>query len=415
MTVPDKNTTGLTERVKGITPSELMILLGTRYFDLLLIDVCWGSYHAQEMMKQQPESPLSPRANTISSGMDTISVKNGSSLLESGTSTSKMTDAQKLAFRHRIPGSRCYNFLNPNNDTLFPSQSRNDDVEDDLDSDDDDDARSNGSPSPKGSTTSPVKSSKPFFVSRFGSLLQKPLEAVLGTSSSPQQVQEYSGNGFTHVNPAFNVTESLSLKRRIGNIVIVYDEDGIDQTCHAARVSHLFAQDGSCEASYYLIGGLGSFSQTYPEFFSDPRGALASSIIHSSLLNTLNGLQGEYPVYDLRIHQQHLVDSVWFGKQIPHGDLPLCIVPDYLYLSSCLAASRQTLLDHGITHVLRLGWGFTDHVTPDDGITYHDFPIYDSPSEQIHVLFDETTRLIERVRQNNEKILVRNLFTLIWI
>ncbi|KAJ3228790.1 hypothetical protein HDU81_005884 [Chytriomyces hyalinus] len=102
------------------------------------------------------------------------------------------------------------------------------------------------------------------------------------------------------------------------------------------------------------------------------------------------------PTHDLRMLQQHLIASVWYGKRNPEGDIAVPIlhplakesttsqsssrqlpaqpprsnthrtspiattqIADFLHLSSCYAAADPVeLKKRNIRHVVRLGWGF---------------------------------------------------------
>ncbi|KAJ3218820.1 Dual specificity protein phosphatase 10 [Clydaea vesicula] len=111
------------------------------------------------------------------------------------------------------------------------------------------------------------------------------------------------------------------------------------------------------------------------------------------------------PVYLLKLQQKHLVNSVWYGKRAPYGDLPIMILP-HLFLGSSQTASKELVKKYNIKHILRLGWGFIDECDVADGIIYHDFPIEDTPSQKIEHLFVTTSKIIENARLKNERILV---------
>ena len=74
---------------------------------------------------------------------------------------------------------------------------------------------------------------------------------------------------------------------------------------------------------------------------------------YDSVLGSLHGIPS---LHLLKLWQGNLIDSIWFGKK--DGDVPVPIINDFLYLSSCFACTRENLVANGIDNVIRLGWGF---------------------------------------------------------
>ncbi|KAJ3080068.1 hypothetical protein HK102_003340, partial [Quaeritorhiza haematococci] len=112
------------------------------------------------------------------------------------------------------------------------------------------------------------------------------------------------------------------------------------------------------------------------------------------------------PITALREKQSHLVEAVWYGKVDPVGDIPLLILPPFLFLGSCFAARLECIRACKIKHIVRLGWGFVNHASEDDDVVYYDFPIEDSPKEPIRGLFQRTSEIIETARLAGENVLV---------
>ncbi|KAJ3263704.1 Dual specificity protein phosphatase 1, partial [Blyttiomyces sp. JEL0837] len=224
--------------------------------------------------------------------------------------------------------------------------------------------------------------------------------------------------------------------------IVVMDEEG-DARGFAATVASVLMAEGICRSVKYLDGGLLSFSETYPMLTSHipvhirpmdhPKdtNSIDNDTSSTTTISTSATMQQEQdsnavsllhpdphlfphlppsnnPVNDLRERQMHLISAVWYGKIYPVGDLPIPIVPNLLYLSSCFAARDDMVKSRRIRHVIRLGWGFEDMCQKggEDGVTYHDFPIEDSPRQEIRNLFEETTAIIEEARKKGEAVLV---------
>jgi protein-tyrosine phosphatase len=275
------------------------------------------------------------------------------------------------------------------------------------------------------------------------SRVDKLLQPLGQQRSSPQKKRRLNVTGNTDINFMelsdvlqwdFAMIDDSHFPRRTHCNVIVLDEIG-EAHGFAATVACVLEVEGACPSVRYLKGGVQQFSKIYPELTS-PRDSLLDDPssplqLYTSLDNNDNSngeknndnISKEYsiesidlfphlqpsedPVRDLKERQLHLVSSVWYNKVSPCGDLPIPIIPSFLYLSSCLAATPEHCEPRNIRHIIRLGWGFVDFCDPDiHGITYHDFPIEDNPREEIEVLFDETTKIIETARQHNEGVLV---------
>ncbi|KAI8923876.1 hypothetical protein BC831DRAFT_468572 [Entophlyctis helioformis] len=197
----------------------------------------------------------------------------------------------------------------------------------------------------------------------------------------------------------------LSLfNQRIGNLVVLLDESG-DPNGFAAHVADLLRREGRCRAAVILRGGMRAFAARYPTLLNSHPPPYVSDALDTDLLHTMAGLSPYDPVGDLRTRQNQLVQAVWMDGTDP-VDVPNLIVSDFLFLSSCLAATKDLLKANDITHVIRLGWGFKTHCSAADGVMYHDFRIEDSPNVPIRLLFEETTSIIETARLNGEKVLV---------
>ncbi|KAL2911491.1 Dual specificity protein phosphatase 10 [Polyrhizophydium stewartii] len=202
----------------------------------------------------------------------------------------------------------------------------------------------------------------------------------------------------------FDRVDSSIFRHRIGNVVVVLDEEG-GHDGFAAHIAALLRREGLCRAAVFLSGGLRQLAALYPSLLLPCPPPESTATLNANFLQSLAGLADTDPVGDLRERQNQLVQAVWFGSASP-PDTPQLIVPDFLYLASCLAATRELLASNKITHVIRLGWGFTNHCAPEDGVKYHDFEIGDCPTVPIHTLFDETTSIIEKARRNGERVLV---------
>ena len=267
----------------------------------------------------------------------------------------------------------------------------------------------------------------------------------LSDSSSINSPLFDAGNGFAKVeNDAWN--QELFCQRRVPIHVLVYDENGIG---HAASVVEwLTRRNQNTNNSYLSVqrieGGINAFFKEFPLLDRTQITTNHTSIIknqpeetqhyldmllkkdhqssphHQKLLGSLFGLPGPNPLDALKLWQKNLIDSVWFGKK--NGDVPVPIIPDFLYLSSCYGCTRENLIRNGIKHVLRLGWGFHTMVENEgifsssilsfsllfhsDNITFHEFRISDSPSQPIRQVLEETGNLINEIHQRGERVLV---------
>lgn len=160
-------------------------------------------------------------------------------------------------------------------------------------------------------------------------------------------------------------------------------------------------------------------------------------MLSSNDMNTLKNLQNDdthkdtslqsqetsivlTPIQALKQKQKHLIQSgkiiiigfvfiflVWYGKLDPLGDIPICILPPFLFLGSCRTAAVEYVEKYKIKHIIRLGVGFAN--TSGDGVIYHDYHIEDSPSQPISYLFDKISADIEAARLANENVLVKFL------
>ncbi|KAI9205613.1 uncharacterized protein BJ171DRAFT_500945 [Polychytrium aggregatum] len=182
--------------------------------------------------------------------------------------------------------------------------------------------------------------------------------------------------------------------------VVVYDDTG-------ARYgfAHFVAQaiKDTCDPGVklgVLEGGLDHFNACFPMLLTTSKRPKA---INNSFIDI------SHPVDKLRLLQAHLVDSVWYGKTNP-GDEPIPILPQVLYLGSCFTATQPLVSQYNIKQIIRLGWGFVNHCVDSDSgsptVVYHDFPIDDSPDEPIINLFERTADLIEAARLKGEAVLV---------
>ncbi|KAJ3400596.1 dual specificity phosphatase 19 [Chytridiales sp. JEL 0842] len=219
--------------------------------------------------------------------------------------------------------------------------------------------------------------------------------------------------------------DNPQFSRRFDSNVIIIDEDGFADG-FAATIAVILELEGVCASARYLRNGIRGLHQQYPKLLSleslSKRTPLpnASSYQQATKSILYPHLEPSDParlfphlipttdtVQDLRDRQTHLVKSVWYGRLSPCGDLPIPIIPSFLYLSSCLAAKPDLCASRNIRHIIRLGWGFQDHCDPNlHGITYHDFAIEDNPQVNIAQLFAETTSIIEQARHANEGVLV---------
>lgn len=70
-----------------------------------------------------------------------------------------------------------------------------------------------------------------------------------------------------------------------------------------------------------------------------------------------------------------------------------------------MSATRLYLLKYNIKHVIRLGFGFQNHID-DDSIIYHDYYINDVPNQRIDLLFHSIADSIKVAHEKNENVLV---------
>lgn len=186
------------------------------------------------------------------------------------------------------------------------------------------------------------------------------------------------------------VTDSV-FRRRYGNNVVVYDESG-EKDGFSHRAAVLISNENTAKMVYWLKGGLAEFSTAYPQFCAsklvnidtldevhwaktnerlatqDNTGNIEYAKLSPEELAIATEETGSFdsnPVYSLRQLQRHLINAVWYGKKEPFGDIPISILPG-LYLGSCQTARRDFIKQYNIKHILRLGWGFPNHCSPQE-------------------------------------------------
>lgn len=196
------------------------------------------------------------------------------------------------------------------------------------------------------------------------------------------------------------------LNRRIGCWVVIIDDDGVPSG-KAAYLQHLFATEGLCTAAFYLQGGIDSLVVSHPLLLS---ATPIPELRHETEIQSLGSLHRHNSVAALRLHQEQLVQAVWY--QHSQRDTPHPIIPDFLFLSSCYGATEDALVANNIRYVLRLGSFWTNYEAynsdkPDDAkITLYQVDIADSPLEDISVHFDWIYDEIEAIRNKGERILI---------
>jgi hypothetical protein len=184
---------------------------------------------------------------------------------------------------------------------------------------------------------------------------------------------------------------------------------------------------GSDLTIYYLVGGITQFASLFPyllnekvpevppldenewvsqnqgfrhsEGFASGYGSVGSShindpefpilgpeevalVMSSNQIQRVDSPQGTSPplnpsstIMHLRQIQKHLVASVWYGKRVPHGDVPVRII-DRLFLGSSHTSTRELVQKYDIGMILRLGWGFVDHLGPDEVVYESYFSLF---------------------------------------
>ncbi|KAI0344293.1 phosphatases II [Trametopsis cervina] len=81
--------------------------------------------------------------------------------------------------------------------------------------------------------------------------------------------------------------------------------------------------------------------------------------------------------------------------QLASTDAVSLVLPPFLYLGPCSAASNKVfLITHSVTHVLSVGSTPAQKV---EGITYHRLSLNDSPTSSISSACDEACRVIDGV------------------
>jgi protein-tyrosine phosphatase len=191
------------------------------------------------------------------------------------------------------------------------------------------------------------------------------------------------GNGFTNYE-----VDVPNVDFRVGDYCFIYDETGIESAFTLAlKIIKEYKK-----TVLILENGIKSFSQEFP--WVTKQSAIPNIVNHIKL-----GSLGGIDLPSLYKTQKELVDLVWFKK---HAEQPSQIIPDFLYLSSCHASKPEILTRYGIQDVIRIGWGFEKV----EQVTYYDFPIQDSPKEDILTYLDEITLVIEMLRNKGKRVLV---------
>jgi hypothetical protein len=155
-------------------------------------------------------------------------------------------------------------------------------------------------------------------------------------------------------------------KRKEFTNLIIIDEQGLEDGNAFLLQKNLQAENLNFAVNF-LEGGLQSFKLQYKSILKTH-----PLYIPEQIKEPLSGLHAEPPITSLKTHQNKLVDAVWFGNQTPRRDPPIKVY-DHLYLGSSISSSDYELKTHGITHVIRLGWGFIKPSSPD--INFYDFHI----------------------------------------
>ncbi|KAJ3096747.1 Dual specificity protein phosphatase 10 [Phlyctochytrium planicorne] len=218
--------------------------------------------------------------------------------------------------------------------------------------------------------------------------------------------------------------------RRLDGDIVIYDDDG-DPYGFAASVAFIIQCYNRARSVRYLQGGIKAFGEMFPllvhpvpvltadeegkpllpvspdppnpRMTPEPTSFAEQEVtrhLNQSPLSQFPHLirrsavipnRTEFPhiprtissVRDLQEVQAHLIASVWYGRKEPVGDLPLPILPPFLYLGSCFAAHRHHVgyPHNNIRHVLRLGWGFEDQCPKAPARAVHRF-MTEEPSEE---------------------------------
>ncbi|KAJ3044427.1 hypothetical protein HDV00_002319 [Rhizophlyctis rosea] len=230
------------------------------------------------------------------------------------------------------------------------------------------------------------------------------------------------------LNTQWETVDDPSFNRRSETDIIVCDDYG-EPNGPAFKVASVLAMEGKALSARYLHGGMASFAQLYPSLVHlrnngsaypsptspdspTPGGILTDtpttieSQSFSPLLPALSTPSiGPYltpTVQDLSTRQSRLVTAVWYQGR---GDIPLPIIPNFLYLGSCFAARSPAMVELNIQHVVRLGWGFGEH-GGGAGVKVHDYPLEDSPEERIGEWFEEVCGVICEAEERGERVLV---------
>eukprot|EP00842_Homolaphlyctis_polyrhiza_P003582 jgi/Hompol1/4224/HPOL_006991-RA len=117
------------------------------------------------------------------------------------------------------------------------------------------------------------------------------------TSPNIQPEHSFASQGRSPAEPAFHppelaqfdAIESSVFRQRIGNVVVVLDQDG-DPNGFAAHIASLLRLEGKCRAAVYLDGGLDLFAKHYPQLLYSHFPPRTSENLDVKFLSSLAGL-----------------------------------------------------------------------------------------------------------------------------